>query len=85
MREAEIQFFTKAYSDLVQTPLDIADMAIEEHRKQIERLENFKRAVRAAGVAVTEVATISLPASETHEVKALADRLKPKALSGSHG
>ena len=82
MREAEIQFFTKVYSDLVQTPLSIADMAIEEHRKQIERLENYKRAIRAAGVAVTEVATISLPANETHEVKELAARLKPKAITG---
>lgn len=82
MREQETQFFNQAYSDLVQKPLEIADMVIAEHRKCIDRIENFKRAVRAAGVAVTEVATITLPPAETADVKALADRLKPKAITG---
>ena len=82
MRDEQKNFFDKSYHDLVQAPIDIADLMIAEYMKQIDRLQTFKRAVRAAAVAVTEVPTISLPASETADVKQLAAKLGPRAISG---
>ena len=64
MRDEQKNFFDKSYHDLVQAPIDIADLMIAEYMKQIDRLQTFKRAVRAAAVAVTEVPTISLPARQ---------------------
>lgn len=77
MREETAEALRKIYEEMVTQPIDIADLAIAEHKKAIEKLEAFKRDVRAAGAKVTETPAIKLTAAETVEVKQIASALAP--------